>query len=108
MTPAIFREMSKEIKEVILATDLAAYFRSRTKLIPIMHENAFDWDNIGHRSLLKSLMITACDLSGQCKVYNVAKKITDYLYSKLEDKCNKKNLLFFVSRVYSFCTPLLT
>lgn len=74
--------MTEEIKRVILATDLANYFRARTRLLQICAEEEFKWDNEQHRHLLKSIMITSADLSGQCKPYHVAKTITVNLYSK--------------------------
>ncbi|RZC35129.1 cAMP and cAMP-inhibited cGMP 3',5'-cyclic phosphodiesterase 10A [Asbolus verrucosus] len=75
-----FKLISKEIKEAILATDLALYFKFRAKLAQICNDNLFDWGNATHRSLVKSIMMTSCDLSGQCKPFHVAKRITDNLY----------------------------
>lgn len=83
MPANIFKHLAAEIKELILATDLATYFRSRTKLVQIRHDNSFDWNNVTHLGLLKAIMMTAADLSGQCKPYNVSKKITDSLYSSI-------------------------
>lgn len=77
-----FKDINNEIKDAILATDLAMYFRARAKLLQICHENLFDWENKYHRFLIKSIIMTCCDLSGQCKPYSITKKITENLYSK--------------------------
>lgn len=84
VTESEFKDINSEIKDAILATDLAMYFRARGKLLQIFHENLFDWDNRYHRFLIKSIMMTCCDLSGQCKPYSITKKITENLYSKLQ------------------------
>lgn len=69
-----------EIRLIILATDLAAYFKRRGTLYQICSENAYDWQNNSHRHLLKSIMMTMTDLSGLCKPFNIAKNIIDNLY----------------------------
>lgn len=70
----------KEIKDAIIATDLAQYFRSRVKLIQILQESVLDWENQIHRGLVKSIMMTTCDLSGNCKPFPVAKVLAMGLY----------------------------
>ncbi|CAH1373880.1 hypothetical protein MTP99_015245 [Tenebrio molitor] len=75
-----YKIISKEIKEAILATDLALYFKFRAKLAQICNDSVFDWGNPTHRSFVKAIMMTSCDLSGQCKPFFVAKRITDNLY----------------------------
>lgn len=77
-----FKTISSIIKDAILSTDLAFYFKVRAKLTPIVLEGSFDWEITAHRSMIKSIMMTVCDLSGQCKPFNVAKRITDILYSE--------------------------
>lgn len=77
----IYKLIAKEIKEAILATDLALYFRYRAKLAQICNEGSFDWSNSTHRLFGKAIMMTSCDLSGQCKPFQIAKRITDNLYS---------------------------
>lgn len=79
-----FKTMTKEIREAILATDLALYFKVRGKLAQICNDGSFDWSNQTHRTFVKAIMMTSCDLSGQCKPFYVAKRITDNLYSSYQ------------------------
>lgn len=72
----------KEIREAILATDLSDYFMKRGKLNQIVERNLFDWKNEEHRMLLKSLMMTAADLSGACKPFKVAKEMAQNVYKE--------------------------
>lgn len=78
-----YKKMTEEIRYAILATDLATHFRLRAKILQACHGDNFDWNNPNHRYLLKANLITCCDLSGQCKPYSVAKKITENVYSTL-------------------------
>lgn len=78
-----FKEMSVEMNKAILATDLATHFRLRAKLLQLCHDDVLTLEDPAHRDLMKANLITCCDLSGQCKPYSVAKKITENVYSEL-------------------------
>ncbi|KAF5278629.1 hypothetical protein FQA39_LY00671 [Lamprigera yunnana] len=75
-----FEILSKELKKLILSTDLVQYFKFRTRLTQIYYEDEFDWSNPLHRDLIKAIMMTTCDLCGMCKPYNISKKMTENLY----------------------------
>ncbi|XP_068082303.1 cAMP and cAMP-inhibited cGMP 3',5'-cyclic phosphodiesterase 10A-like [Anabrus simplex] len=77
-----FRELAQEIHDAVIATDLAFYFRCRSRLLIILDERRFNWSESSHRLLLKSIMMTTCDLSGQCKPFPIAKRITECLYKE--------------------------
>lgn len=94
------------MKDAILSTDLAYYFKVRAKLTPVVFDEMFDWENQTHRSMIKSIMMTVCDLSGQCKPFKVAKRITDILYSKYHFIFNCIFLIFF-SFTYQFFRGIL-
>lgn len=82
ITPKMFEKISKQMKEAILATDLAAYFKFRIKLMQLIKDSTLDWSNTRHRMLIKAIMMTSCDLSGNCKPFLVAKGITDNIYKE--------------------------
>lgn len=82
MPEEIYKTLCAEIKDAILATDLALYFKYRTKLLQTYFDKAFEWYRSDHRLLVKALMMTICDLSGQCKPFSIAEKITIGLYSE--------------------------
>lgn len=75
-----FVKLSKELKDAILATDLASYFKFRVKLLKIINETGLDWQNQRHRTLIKSIMMTSSDLSGNCKPFLVSKYICANVY----------------------------
>ncbi|GJQ80088.1 hypothetical protein Trydic_g19371 [Trypoxylus dichotomus] len=80
ITPEDFKFVSGVMKHAILSTDLAFYFRVRQKLMPIVNDGEFTWDDHDHKYMALSIMMTICDLSGQCKSFKVAKRLTDNLY----------------------------
>ncbi|KAJ8952651.1 hypothetical protein NQ318_020966 [Aromia moschata] len=77
MSQEMYKELSTEMKEAILATDLASYFKFRIKLMQLIQENQLDWSNNRHRTLCKAIIMTGCDLSGSCKPFLVAKNICE-------------------------------
>lgn len=78
----IYNQLIGEIRQCILATDLSLYFQSRTELVKIADSKAFSFKNPDHRRLIKSLLMTACDLSGQSKPIQIAMKVTNCVYEE--------------------------
>ena len=73
------------LEDAILATDLAIYFRRRSETFAVIDDDLLDWGNDAHRSLLRGMMMTGCDLSAITKPWpiqqKVARLITDeFLY----------------------------
>lgn len=91
-TPRNYKVLMKEMKEAILATDLQRYFKNSKTLIPLIRDNNFDAANTEHRYLMKAVMMTVSDLSGQCKPYPVAKRLTDNVYREFYDEGDKYKL----------------
>lgn len=75
-------EILSEIRYNILCTDLAIHFRIRAQLAPIVGDGTFEWSDPQHRKLIKSVMMTSCDLAVQAKPFSVVKKITEKLYEE--------------------------
>lgn len=93
-----YDEFYDEIKKAILATDLANYFLNKKKLENLVRQENIDWTNQEHRTLIKGLIMTSCDLSGQCKPYSVAKMITENVLSTLKNFF----LVVFLKKKYLF------
>lgn len=89
MPDTVYKSFCNEIRDAILASNLAFHFKYRARLMQIYIDNAFDWHKPDHRFLLKSMMVTICDLSGYCKPFSVAKKITQGLYGKKKNNLKK-------------------
>ncbi|XP_049824772.1 cAMP and cAMP-inhibited cGMP 3',5'-cyclic phosphodiesterase 10A isoform X2 [Aethina tumida] len=70
----------REIKDNILATDLVQFFKVKSKLSNLLHE--FDFSDEEHRQLLRTVMMTGADLSGNAKPFLVAKVVMQNLYKE--------------------------
>ncbi|XP_044756181.1 cAMP and cAMP-inhibited cGMP 3',5'-cyclic phosphodiesterase 10A-like [Coccinella septempunctata] len=88
-TPKTYKTLMREMKDAILATDLQRYFKNSKTLIPLIRDNNFDTGNAEHRYLMKAVMMTVSDLSGQCKPYSTAKRLTDNVYREFYDEGDK-------------------
>jgi dual 3',5'-cyclic-AMP and -GMP phosphodiesterase 11 len=70
------------LEEAILATDLALYFKHRDKFFRIVDSGTMDWSNPSHCELIRSMMMTACDLSAITKPWQVQKKVAELIASE--------------------------
>lgn len=77
--------MLDNMRDVILATDIAQHLRLRKGIEQIVHKG-YSYDNKNNHYLLSCLLITACDLSDQTKKWSASKSIAvtkyvfDYFY----------------------------
>uniref|UniRef100_A0A914L3V3 Phosphodiesterase n=1 Tax=Meloidogyne incognita TaxID=6306 RepID=A0A914L3V3_MELIC len=69
------------IREVILATDIAAHLR-KVDRIKQMAEGGFENGNAEHRYLFMCLLMTASDLSDQTKDFHHSKAIAENIYKE--------------------------
>nr|CAD7201405.1 unnamed protein product [Timema douglasi] len=78
----VFKELQHEINDAIIATDLIIYYQTKVKLLQILDGKEFNFTSATHRRLMKNIMMTTSDLSGQAKSFFVAKKICDGMYKE--------------------------
>ena len=62
-----FKRVIFVLEDAILATDLAIYFRRRSETFAVIDDDTLDWADNNHRSLLRGMMMTGCDLSAITK-----------------------------------------
>lgn len=71
------------LEEAILATDLANYLQKRDLFFQLVNSNQFDWKhNEEHRSLLRCMLMTACDVAAITKPWSVQKVVADLVMSE--------------------------
>ena len=65
------------LEDSILATDLAVYFRRRSETFSKMESGTVDWSPSAEhdRSLIRGLMMSACDLGAITKPWKIQKKV---------------------------------
>eukprot|EP00794_Sanderia_malayensis_P006846 gene6846-7614_t len=70
-----YNEAINVLEHAIMSTDLALYFKNRDIFFEIIDTDTFDWENYTHRSLLRSMLMTASDVSAITKPWNVQHRV---------------------------------
>jgi cGMP-dependent 3',5'-cyclic phosphodiesterase len=81
LTRQQYQQVLDNIREIILATDIAAHLR-KVDRIQTMVEIGFDKDSVDHHYLLMCLLMTASDLSDQSKDFKNSKGIAENIYKE--------------------------
>ncbi|KAK8393908.1 hypothetical protein O3P69_006921 [Scylla paramamosain] len=74
------------LKASILATDLTVYLQVRTQFFSLVADNQFDFSNRSHRDLLRSLLMTACDIAASTKPWDIQFKVAKLVTSEFFDQ----------------------
>ncbi|PFX27484.1 dual 3',5'-cyclic-AMP and -GMP phosphodiesterase 11A-like [Stylophora pistillata] len=77
-----YRQVISYIKHSILSTDLAVNFRQRSILFPLVERGELDPKIPDHRDMLKAMMMTACDLNGTTKPWEIQKEVVHLVTSE--------------------------
>ncbi|KAM9834400.1 cGMP-specific 3',5'-cyclic phosphodiesterase [Syngnathus typhle] len=82
----------KMIERAILSTDLALYIKRREEFFELTHSGQFVWENEHHRDLLRSMLMTACDISAITKPWPVQKRIAELVATEFFEQGDKERL----------------
>lgn len=83
LSPDEYSRVIVLLEEAILATDLAKYFQKRELFFQLVNSNNFDWhNNLEHRSLLRCMLMTACDVAASTKPWSIQKVVADLVMSE--------------------------
>lgn len=96
-----YQKVTKLIKWLIISTDLANYFRQRGSIAQSIKNGTFDWNNPKDRLPFMGMIMTCCDISGQCKPFRIASKVTEGLYKEFYRQV-RRTVKFYTER-FSFC-----
>uniref|UniRef100_A0A672M6C4 Phosphodiesterase n=1 Tax=Sinocyclocheilus grahami TaxID=75366 RepID=A0A672M6C4_SINGR len=85
-----YKATLKMIEKSILATDLALYMKKRTEFFELAKNSQFVWEDDYHRDLLRSMLMTACDISAITKPWPVQKKIAELVATEFFEQGDKE------------------
>ncbi|XP_056318158.1 cGMP-specific 3',5'-cyclic phosphodiesterase isoform X1 [Danio aesculapii] len=85
-----YKATLKMIEKAILATDLAVYMKKRTEFFELAKNSQFEWEDDCHRDLLRSMLMTACDISAITKPWPVQKKIAELVATEFFEQGDKE------------------
>ncbi|XP_063049981.1 cGMP-specific 3',5'-cyclic phosphodiesterase [Engraulis encrasicolus] len=85
-----YRVTLKMIEKAILATDLALYMKRRDEFFDLTNSSEFEWEDGTHRELLRSMLMTACDISAITKPWPVQKRIAELVATEFFEQGDKE------------------
>ncbi|XP_067307087.1 cGMP-specific 3',5'-cyclic phosphodiesterase isoform X1 [Pseudorasbora parva] len=85
-----YKATLKMIEKAILATDLALYMKKRAEFFELAKNSQFVWEDESHRDLLRSMLMTACDISAITKPWPVQKKIAELVATEFFEQGDKE------------------
>ncbi|XP_061817201.1 cGMP-specific 3',5'-cyclic phosphodiesterase isoform X1 [Nerophis lumbriciformis] len=85
-----YKSTLKMIEMAILSTDLALYFKRRQEFFELTKSRQFVWEDEHHRDLLRSMLMTACDISAITKPWPVQKKIAELVATEFFEQGDKE------------------
>uniref|UniRef100_A0A9J8D6J1 Phosphodiesterase n=1 Tax=Cyprinus carpio carpio TaxID=630221 RepID=A0A9J8D6J1_CYPCA len=107
-----YKATLKMIEKAILATDLALYMKKRTEFFELAKNSQFVWEDGYHRDLLRSMLMTACDISAITKPWPVQKKIAELVATEFFEQGDKERRELNIepialTGISEYCSPLL-
>ncbi|XP_069187279.1 dual 3',5'-cyclic-AMP and -GMP phosphodiesterase 11A isoform X2 [Procambarus clarkii] len=86
LTSSQYSKVMNVLKLSILATDLTVYFQLRSQFFPLVADGQFDASIREHRDLLRSLLMTACDIAASTKPWDIQFKVAKLVTSEFFDQ----------------------
>ncbi|CAH1122354.1 unnamed protein product [Ceutorhynchus assimilis] len=86
LSPDDYRRVMKLVETAILSTDLAMYFKKRSKFMELIDNGEFDWQSDDKKDLLSGMMMTACDVSAIAKPWEVQHRIAKLVADEFFDQ----------------------
>ena len=81
MEPRGVKVVESHVRDIILATDLASYFKRKSEF-KTLSESKYDRNNAHHRALLADLLMTSADLSMATKPFETNERLSAILYEE--------------------------
>ncbi|KAJ4936456.1 hypothetical protein JOQ06_001048 [Pogonophryne albipinna] len=85
-----YKATLKMIERAILATDLALYMKRRGEFFELTKNSQFVWEDEHHRDLLRSMLMTACDISAITKPWPVQKRVAELVATEFFEQGDKE------------------
>ncbi|XP_076074511.1 dual 3',5'-cyclic-AMP and -GMP phosphodiesterase 11-like isoform X5 [Mytilus galloprovincialis] len=79
LKPDEYERVIQLLESAILATDLALYFKFRGEFFHLVEDKQADWSKESDRGLLRSMMMTASDVSAITKPWEVQRKVAELI-----------------------------
>ncbi|XP_076593359.1 dual 3',5'-cyclic-AMP and -GMP phosphodiesterase 11A [Chaetodon auriga] len=85
-----YSNMMQLLKQAILSTDLTLHFERRTKFFECVLSGKFSWTDEGHREVLRSMLMTACDLGAVTRPWKISKQVAELVTSEFFEQGDRE------------------
>uniref|UniRef100_A0AAX7UZL1 Phosphodiesterase n=1 Tax=Astatotilapia calliptera TaxID=8154 RepID=A0AAX7UZL1_ASTCA len=85
-----YSNMMQLLKQAILSTDLTLHFERRTKFFEYVLSGEFSWTDEGHREVLRSMLMTACDLGAVTRPWKISKQVAELVTSEFFEQGDRE------------------
>ncbi|XP_036928774.1 dual 3',5'-cyclic-AMP and -GMP phosphodiesterase 11A [Acanthopagrus latus] len=85
-----YSNMMQLLKQAILSTDLTLHFERRTKFFECVLSGEFSWTDEGHREVLRSMLMTACDLGAVTRPWKISKQVAELVTSEFFEQGDRE------------------
>ncbi|XP_050437389.1 cGMP-specific 3',5'-cyclic phosphodiesterase isoform X1 [Adelges cooleyi] len=92
LSPEDYRSVMKLVENSILSTDLAMYFKKKSRFMEVVENGEFDWQSEEKKALLCGILMTACDVSAIAKPWEVQHKMAKLVADEFFDQGDLEKL----------------
>ncbi|XP_051871894.1 dual 3',5'-cyclic-AMP and -GMP phosphodiesterase 11A-like isoform X2 [Pristis pectinata] len=85
-----YSDLMQLLKQAILSTDLMLYFESRSKFFEYVMSGEHNWCLEKHRQMLRSMLMTACDLGAVTKPWEISKQVAELVTSEFFEQGDRE------------------
>ncbi|XP_064594996.1 dual 3',5'-cyclic-AMP and -GMP phosphodiesterase 11A-like isoform X2 [Liolophura sinensis] len=83
-------EVMNILKQAILATDLSVHLQGRSKFFAMVEEDGVGWEDKERKTVLRDILMTACDVAAITKPWEVQRQVADLVMSEFFDQGDKE------------------
>ncbi|KAK5922427.1 hypothetical protein CgunFtcFv8_019691 [Champsocephalus gunnari] len=85
-----YSNMMQLLKQAILSTDLTLHFERRNKFFECVLSGEFSWTDEGHREVIRSMMMTGCDLGAVTRPWKISKQVAELVTSEFFEQGDRE------------------
>ncbi|XP_059801085.1 dual 3',5'-cyclic-AMP and -GMP phosphodiesterase 11A-like isoform X1 [Hypanus sabinus] len=85
-----YSDLMQLLKQAILSTDLMLYFELRSTFFEYVMSGEHNWCLEKHRQMLRSMLMTACDLGAVTKPWEISKQVAELVTSEFFEQGDRE------------------
>ncbi|XP_062255298.1 dual 3',5'-cyclic-AMP and -GMP phosphodiesterase 11A [Platichthys flesus] len=85
-----YSNMMQLLKQAILSTDLTLHFERRNKFFECVLSGDYSWTDEEHREVLRSMLMTACDLGAVTRPWKISKQVAELVTSEFFEQGDRE------------------